>query len=461
MARSPRRALAYTLTLSRYFPIFRDVSSSGISETHQMQNQTDPIIAQVELRIGRTPSQRATSFKAQHLTIFVGANNSGKSLALQELNSFIEDGQRKSHHHIVDRLEFRPVQDVDREISRVQLEPRESDSVVEGHLLVGSEKRRLNVEETVLRGSLCDPVSNNIGVFCMGFLQHRTTFLDGPRRIDLVKSQNAGDLQKKPPTTLQLLFGDDAKRRRVRDVLFDAFGEYFVIDPTNLGHLRIRMSRSAPPRPEVERGIDKKAVEFHAAADTIDSKSDGVKAFSGIICEIVAGEPFVVLIDEPEAFLHPSLSFKLGRQIASQTSGTNKCVFASTHSESFLRGCIQSGSSVDIVRLTYRDGRATARLLGHTELVRLMRDPMLRSARPTQGLFSEFVIVSEADTDRAFYEEINERMALCEDERAIPDCLFVNAQNAQTLSTIVAPLRDMGIPTAAIVDLDVIKDKNA
>ena len=432
----------------------------GNSSAGEPQSHSNPIVSRVSLRIGRAPFQQAIAFEAQPLTIFVGPNNSGKSLTLQELYSFIRDGQRKSHHHIVDRLEFRPVQDVDGEIRRVLREPSDSEHVTEGHLLVGSEKERISVQESVLRKSMANPTSQDVGVFCSCFLQHRTTFLDGPTRIDLVNSQRARDLQKKAPTTLQLLYVDDVKRSRVREVLSDAFGEYFVVDPTDLGHLRIRMSQSAPPLPEIERGIDERAVRFHGSAALIDSKSDGVKAFSGIICEIVAGDPSIVLIDEPEAFLHPSLSFKLGKQVALQTRGANKCVFASTHSESFLRGCIQSGAPVDIVRLTYRGGKATARLLAHKELVRLMRNPMLRSTRPMQGLFAEFVVVSEADADRAFYEEINERLSLFSDSRSIPNCLFLNAQNMQTVSTIVAPLRSMGIPAAAIVDLDVLRDRD-
>ena len=327
------------------------------------------------------------SFQAQPLTIFVGPNNSGKSLVLQELNSFIENGKRKSNHHIIDKLDFRSVQDTDEAINSVLLDVSDTDSEIEGHISVGSEGHRHSVQEDLLRRSLENPTSNNIEVFCSCFLQHRTTFLDGPRRIDLVNDQKARDLQKKPPTTLQLLFGDDTKRSRVREILFDAFGEYFVIDPTDLGSLRMRMSRSVPPLPEVERGIDDRAVKFHGAADLMTMKSDGVKAFSGIICEIVAGDPSILLIDEPEAFLHPSLSFKLGKQVSLQTKGENKCVFASTHSEGFLRGCIQSGAPVDIVRLTYRDGTATARLLRYEQLVRLMRNPMLRSARPMQAFF--------------------------------------------------------------------------
>ncbi|MCC6585339.1 MAG: hypothetical protein IT168_01360 [Bryobacterales bacterium] len=39
-----------------------------------------------------------------------------------------------------------------------------------------------------------------------------------------------------------------------------------------------------------------------------------------------------------------------------------------------------------------------------------------------------------------------------------PNCLFINAQNKQTVPTILRPLRKLGIPTAGIVDVDVLKE---
>lgn len=43
-------------------------------------------------------------------------------------------------------------------------------------------------------------------------------------------------------------------------------------------------------------------------------------------------------------------------------------------------------------------------------------------------------------------------------EWGIPNCLFLNAQNKQTVRTIIRPLRQLGIPTAGIVDIDVVKE---
>jgi len=66
--------------------------------------------------------------------------------------------------------------------------------------------------------------------------------------------------------------------------------------------------------------------------------------------------------------------------------------------------------------------------------------------------------VNETVADRAFYQEVNERLLRFKPEWGIPNCLFINAQYKQTVQTIMRPLRKLGIPTAAIVDVDVLKE---
>jgi hypothetical protein len=113
---------------------------------------------------------------------------------------------------------------------------------------------------------------------------------------------------------------------------------------------------------------------------------------------------------------------------------------------------------VSIVRLTYKEGIGTARLLPSSELLKLMRNPLLRSASVINALFYDATIVAEGDVDRAFYQEINTRLTEKEPPQGIRSCLFLNAQNKQTEKTIVKPLRDLGVPAAAVVDIDVLKE---
>ena len=218
--------------------------------------------------------------------------------------------------------------------------------------------------------------------------------------------------------------------------------------------LSVRFGKTPPPR---ERTIEQDTLDWMRQALPIEAVSDGVKAFSGILLQIYAGDPKVISIDEPEAFLHPSLARILGSELATAARDEQKFVFVSTHSADFLMGAIQSGAIINIVRLTWGNDAATARLLPNTELVRLMNDPMLRSVGVLSGLFFQNVLVTEADTDRAFYQEVNDRLIAARDKRAIPHALFLNADNHQTIPAIVAPLRKLGIPAAAIPDLDVIK----
>ncbi len=285
--------------------------------------------------------------------------------------------------------------------------------------------------------------------------------LDGRSRINLANTQGAGDLQQPPLTSLQVLFRDDTKRREVRRIVAEAFGTHFVIDPTQLGHFRIRLAGRPPMDDMEERGLHAEAVSFHAAAQLIDEGSDGVKAFTGIIIELMAGDPRVILVDEPEAFLHPSLASKLGFEVSRAALSADKRVFASTHSPAFVMGCIQSGAPVNIVRLTYRAGAATARVLPSNEILELMRHPLLRSTGVLSGLFYEFVVVTESDADRAFYQEVNERLLQFKPDWGIPNCLFINAQNKQTVQTIMRPLRTLGVPAAAVVDVDILKEGGA
>jgi len=411
------------------------------------------------LKFGRNAGNPPEAITTTPITVFVGPNNSGKSLVLNEINQFCTNGQINATWKILDNIIFTGTSedDVAEKIRHVQLQPNRGETQHPNHIFVGKKGARHQVPEQTLKNVVADP-SLHVNQFCSWYLSYNTLILDGKNRINLVNQQEAGDLQSPASSSFQVLFRDNEKRAEVRRIIHDAFGDYLVIDPTSMRFLRLRLSSREPVSEIEERGIHEEAIDFHNNASLIDHASDGVKAFTGMITEIIAGDPMVLLIDEPEAFLHPALSFKLGKEISQITADTQKRLCVSTHSSSFVMGCIQSGAPVNIVRLTYRAGNATARILTSADLLPLMRNPMLRSTGVLGALFYEFVIVTEADTDRAYYQEINERLLAAGDIRGIPNCLFLNAQNKQTVKSIIKPLRELGIPTVGIVDIDVVKD---
>ena len=417
------------------------------------------MIKTLSLKFGRAPGFPTETINTTPVTVFVGPNNSGKSKILAEIHQYCTSGKRNISNVLVERISFESFsQDAAEErIQHITLRPRVTETLQPGQIIVGKRTHRKKVSRKLLVQSLLD-TNTNAADFCQTYLTYNTLILDGKSRISLINDQEAGDFQQSPQTSFQVLFHDNDQRAEVRRIIHDAFDTYLVIDPTKSGKLRLRLSPNEPISELQERGFHEEAVQFHGAALPIQEASDGVKAFTGIITEIIAGDPVILLIDEPEAFLHPSLSFNLGKEIALASSGSEKRLFVSTHSPHFVMGCIQSGTPVNIVRLTYRNSVATARVLTSQELLPLMRNPLLRSTRVLDGLFYEFVVVTEADTDRAFYQEVNERLLRFKPEWGIPNCLFLNAQNKQTVQTILKPLRNLGIPAAGIVDIDVLKD---
>ncbi|WP_229668773.1 AAA family ATPase [Edaphobacter acidisoli] len=412
------------------------------------------------MKFGKSATSAPEVIRLSPITVFVGPNNSGKSVVLSEIQNYcVGNHQSAPNNKIIQSLGITPFSRGEAEelIEKYKIENEHSRTLPAGFVLFGRRPYQpVQVPREQLIAALTGPISLQR---CQWYLQHATLILSGANRINLVNQQAMGDLRSGHPTSsFQVLFRDTAKRSEVRRVLYEAFAQHLVIDPSNGGHLRLVFSEREPTSEVEEQGLNEGALKYYREATPIEITSDGVKAFTGIITEIVAGDPLVLVVDEPEAFLHPPLAFQLGNEMSRLTAKANKNLFVSTHSSHFVMGCIQSGVPVNIIRLTYRAGVATARVLDNKDVFRLMRNPLLRSTGVLNALSYEFVVVTESDTDRAFYQEINERLLRFSPSRGIPNCLFLNAQNKQTVKTIIRPLRELGIPAAAIVDVDIIKD---
>lgn len=381
------------------------------------------------------------------LTIFVGPNNSGKSQALRDIEILLASNipQKVISHVSIKNILPEEILDALRPMIR---------KLKNGNISISSLKQRVN---TLFRFSDFEERIQNVSM-ARGFIyNHLTQRLDGEARLSLLNPVNSGDLLDPQTSELSNIFHNESLRKRIRALTYTAFQRYLVIDPTALGSLRVRMALRPPSDESEEQSWDARARAFHEAATPIGEFSDGVKAYTGLLVATMSSGARIILIDEPEAFLHPALARALGGQLAVIAKERTSNVITSTHSSEFLMGCVESGIDVQIVRLTYSDSKATARALSPDDLRLLMKDPLLRSTNMLNALFHTGVVVGESDADRAFYQEINYRLQSSQSGGAA-GALFLHAQNKQTVPRIVGPLRKLGIPAAAIVDIDVLKD---
>ncbi|MEL3889359.1 AAA family ATPase [Ferrovibrio sp. MS7] len=397
------------------------------------------------------------SLPTKGITIFVGPNNSGKSLLLREIEAAFNIYPFPSQLQIlVDyEIEWPTSENVQATISKAKYySPPDLpiENILFRRISPGSGVETAQLNELDLLQIVKEKRDKRW--MASQYLKWGVIRLDGRSRFNLTNDQDAGDLLALPNNMLSHLFRDDAARLKVRDLIKDAFGLYFVIDPTKLGQLRIRLSRQNPPSDE--QSLNATAREYYKNATYVKEASDGVQAFTGIVSAVLSGEFHTILVDEPEAFLHPPLARKLGKNLATLTAENGRILMASTHSSDFLMGCLQASSTVQVVRLEYADGKSRGRIIDSKALEALFKRPLMRSANVISGLFHDGVIVLESDNDRAFYSEIYHRLS--EGKSNYPSILFVNAQNKQTIKDIVGPLRQFGVPAAAITDIDIVKD---
>jgi ABC-type cobalamin/Fe3+-siderophores transport system ATPase subunit len=393
------------------------------------------------------------------VTIFVGPNNSGKSLALREIERALISGQIQHEGKLVSDFDVR-MPNTDQLQADIELLRKKSpiglspDQVYIGRFLPNGSLDSNTVAVSDLQSQVA---RSNKQWFTSNFWRFFQIRLDGRTRFDLTNDRSTGDLLAIPQNILVHLFQDDELRKQVRDIIHDAFGVYFVIDPLSGGNLRIRLSQTPPTHDE--QSLGKPARDFHSKAIHIQQASDGVQAFVGIVITVQSGDYRVTLIDEPEAFLHPPLARKLGYQLAKTALNRGGSLIAATHSPDFLMGCLQASSQVRVVRMEYSNAKSKGQIVNSDALRKFFTTPLMRSANVISGLFHDGVVITESDNDRAFYSEIYHRLA--EQASGSPSLLFVNAQNKQTIQDILGPLRAFGVAATAIVDIDILKDGGA
>lgn len=189
-----------------------------------------------------------------------------------------------------------------------------------------------------------------------------------------------------------------------------------------------------------------------------------MKSFIGLMLHLLTGPYRIILVDEPEAFLHPPQARLMGRFLVEENPADAQ-VFVATHDSDVLTGVLDvPEASITVVRLDW-DGEVNhASQLDSEKVKDLWQDPLLRYSNILDGLFHEAVVLCEGDADCRYYQSVlddvqAEEAETEEAEVSRPDLLFTHCGGKDRMPMVIDALGAVRVPVLVIADFDVLREE--
>lgn len=391
------------------------------------------------------------------ITVFVGPNNSGKSQTLKDIRCIMDRQQSpfkspvilKDDNNCFDIPNLDEIRDnVAFKKSLINVNNYTIEAI--GSNLFGKASIEYYMPQLDSFDSLNE--QNRRNLFFQWFGKYYIALMDAETRLRLSSETDSfSPSEATPDNILQSLFLKPSLEEVLKQAFKESFNQDITLDCSQLVKLSLRVGVGANQIPKNVRFAHSIAKDI----PKIDSQGDGYRSFAGIIIGLLICTNRIILLDEPEAFLHPAQAFFLGKWI-----GTNKEVLGSqllicTHSSNFLSGILTGTQELDVIRL-HREGNHTFfNKIPPIIAKQLIGNPILSSQRVIEGIFHKGVVICEADADRAVYQSV---ASVCHNSNR--EILFIHAHNKQTLALVADVLKKTGTPVAVIADIDILRPDN-
>ena len=387
-------------------------------------------------------------FARDDIVVVVGGNNSGKSALLRAIDSRL--GRADAPSPILKEQSF---------------EREGSDSDIEAWLPQISEAYQGN------RGKEYATIGGRIHHdFALTFWKHHVGLaglapffchmFDTETRLALVRPPENQPFTAAPTHPIHLIQFDSDIEKEVSDRFYRAFGVQLVLNrnagstvPLHCGAIPIR----SPNEDRLSRTYARKIEQL----PLLHEQGDGMRAFAAFVLYLWTTQKSILLIDEPEAFLHPPQIRELANLLSERIPRTTQ-VFVATHSADFVRAMLDATDErLRILRLTRKgDVNHVAELRG-VQIRELWKDPILRYSNAIDSLFHQKTVVTEGDGDCRFYSAVLNSLPTSDADSGVMQCrdvLFTPCGGKSKMPTVVRALRALGLSLSVIVDFDALND---
>ena len=191
-------------------------------------------------------------------------------------------------------------------------------------------------------------------------------------------------------------------------------------------------------------------------ATQLRNEGDGFRSYVTILLTVMGASKPILLVDEPEAFLHPTYAMELGKQLGTMLAKSNTLhnAFISTHSSYFLQGILDSAASeLSLIRLKRNGNKSTFNIVDKDEIEKI-KNRSDYSPQYIDALFSKKAILVEAPRDAIIYS------AICDKISEIDNPIFVSTNGKDAFKGVKEFYAASGLPCRCICDFDIINDRN-
>ena len=389
------------------------------------------------------------NLNAGDVVVIVGPNNSGKSATLRAIRQRVENPMEPTP--VVAGLQLGQTGTVEDVLAWLALVARKNPDVSLSNPMFQAYGQ--TVHESEARQYWTPSTPRALYSFARFFCH----LLTAQERLNAANPPQAIALTQQAPThPIHYLQYDDQLEKKLSERFRKAFGVDLIVH-RNAGN---QVPLYVGPRPVSEAGEDRISRSYLDRLERLPqlhTQGDGMRSFAGVLLNTFVGTESILLIDEPEAFLHPPQARLLGRMLAADKPA-HRQLFVATHSGDVLRGLLDGNrGNVRVVRIRREGDVNPVKELEPSEVSRLWTDPLLRASNILDGVFHERVVVTEADGDARFFSAVSD--ALYDGPRAHerkPDVMFTHVNGKSRLDLVVRSLRALDVPVRAVADFDVL-----
>ena len=268
-------------------------------------------------------------------------------------------------------------------------------------------------------------------------------------------TSNALDRSMRPEShPVYKLNQSESLAQKLSDLFHQAFGVDLIVNRNDIRYVPLHVGH-APDKSAFT--IDRQDEYYSQVAQLpkLQEQGDGMRSFASILLDTFTSEYPVTLIDEPEAFLHPPQARMLGKMLATNNPNDRQ-LFISTHSENFLQGLLDADNeNVTVIRINRAGNLNKMSILNNDEIKLLWGNPILRYSNILSGLFHQKVVVCESDYDCLFYQAVMIANYELKEDIA-PDILFTHCGGKSRMKDITKALKAVNVPVVAICDFDLL-----